>query len=81
MQVIRKKLKEEVQPAGFDIINNANNINDIILSRVIVGSFPNNTGIVSLPINLSLWISRISDIAERINTTPKVKIKAMIKAA
>ena len=64
MQVIRKKLKEEVQPAGFEIINNTNNINDIILSMVIVGVLPNNTGIVSLPINLSLWISRISDIAE-----------------
>jgi hypothetical protein len=81
MQVIRKKLREEVQPAGFEIINNTNNINDIILSRVNVGVLPNNTGIVSLPINLSLWISRISDIAERINTTPKVKTKAMIKAA
>ena len=81
MQGTRKKLKDDVQPAGLEIANNANNIKDIILSMINVGFLPNSTGIVSLPINLSLWISRISDIAERIKTTPKVKIKATIKAA
>ena len=42
---------------------------------------PKNTGIVSCPINLSLCISKISDIAERIKTIPNVKQKATIKLA
>ena len=58
-----------------------NNINEIILRMVIVRVLPKKTGIVSCPINLSLCISKISDIAERIKTIPKVKQKATIKPA
>ncbi len=46
-----------------------------------VSIFPKKTGMVSCPINLSLCISKISDIAERIKTIPNVKQKATIKPA
>ena len=39
-------------------------------------SLPNKTGIVSLPISLSFWISMISDKADRIKTEAKVKRNA-----
>ena len=81
MQASRKKLKDEVQPAGLEKRRSTNNINEIILRMVKVQVLPKNTGIVSCPINLSLWISKISDIAERIKTIPKVKPKATIKPA
>ena len=81
MQVSRKKLKDGVQPAGQEKRRRVNNINEIILRTIIVRVLPKNTGIVSCPINLSLCISKMSDIAERINTIPKVKLKATIKPA
>jgi hypothetical protein len=51
MQVSRKKLKDEVQPAGQEKRRRANNINEIILRTVKVLVLPKNTGIVSCPIN------------------------------
>ena len=79
MQMVKRKLKDDVHAKGLETNKTANNINDIILRIVIVRFLPKNTGIVSCPINLSLCISKISDMAERMKTMPKEKINATIK--
>ena len=74
--IIRKKLMAELHPAPKEINNIQNNINKITFNRVCVFSLPITTGMVSRPRSLSLCISIISDMDDRMKTRTNVKIKA-----